>query len=231
MLGAEDAGPHVLFARHRAAELAALLSAAVDDLELVTSSILDAAGVERLLDGSGARGDVVDGILDRWDLPMIEQVRRYLADRYAVALSDLPLTNRGQVFIGLGRLHVHIGVLERPRRIQVTATVLCEIERSDALDLLLHRLDDGSGLVRLRHEPDRLLAHVVLPAPTFMGQHLQAALDAIQELDGPAYAGVLRAITAEFGGERTILMPYRPQPTCWIDPDTDRGTDPKEDDR
>ncbi len=70
MLGALDernaTGPHLIFGRHRVAEVAGRLVAAVDDLKLVMSSIEDAAGVERLLAGAGARTDVtVDGLLDR----------------------------------------------------------------------------------------------------------------------------------------------------------------------
>ena len=235
VLGPEDAGSHVLFARHRTAELAALLAVAVEDLELVTSSILDAAGVERLLDGSGARADVVDGVLDRWDLPMIEQVRRYLADRYAVALSDLPLTHRGQLFIGLGRLPVVIDVLERPRRVRVMATVIHSIEGSEALDLALHRLDGGDGLVRLRHHRDRVLAVVVLPAPTFMGQHIEAALDAIREVDRPSFPDTADTIVSEFGGEAWFRKRYTPQASHVVDPeidpesDTDTDTDTEED--
>jgi len=94
VLGALDdeevTGPHLLFGRHRADDLAGRLVAAIEDLELVTSSIVDAVGIERLIDGSGARSDVtVDGHLDRWDLPLVEQVQRYLSQRFAVPPSDL----------------------------------------------------------------------------------------------------------------------------------------------
>jgi hypothetical protein len=216
LFGGSEAGPHVLFARHRNAELAELLVAAVDDLELVTSSILDASGVERLLDGTGARADVADGILDRWDLPLIGQVRRYLAQRFALPLSGLTVAPNGSLFIGIGRLPVAIDVLQSPRRLRVVATVVHDVDVgvpgdaavSDALDLALHRLDRGEGLVRLRHHGNKVFAVVVLPAPTFMGQHLEAALAAIVSTDVHRAAD---QIAREFGGEAWFRMRSPPR--------------------
>lgn len=230
-----EGGPHVLFARHRSTELAELLVAAVDDLELVTSSVLDASGVERLLDGTGARADVTDGILDRWDLPLIEQVRRYLAQRFALPLSGLTVAPNRSLFIGIGRLPVAIDVLQSPRRLRVVATVVHDVgvgvdagvgasdaAASDALDLALHRLDRGEGLVRLRRHGDRVFAVVVLPAPTFMGMHLEAALAAIGNIDTYRAAD---ALVREFGGEAWFRKRYRPEPSHVIDPEQLRQPD------
>jgi hypothetical protein len=240
LFGGSEGGPHVLLARHRSAELAELLVAAVDDLELVTSSILDASGVERLLDGTGARADVTEGVLDRWDLPLIDQVRRYLAQRFALPLSELTVASNGSLFIGIGRLPVAIDVLHAPRQLRVVATIVHDVgvdvgadvgvdvgvdvavEPSDALDLALHRLDRGEGLVRLRHHGHRVYAVVVLPAPTFMGQHLEAALAAIGSMDVHHAAD---ALAREFGGEAWFRKRYRPDPSHVIDPEQLRQPD------
>jgi hypothetical protein len=215
--GEEAKGPHLLFGRHRVDELASRLVAAIADLELVTSSIVDAAGIERLLDGSGARTDVtVDGHLDRWDLPLIDQVRRYLSQRFAVPLSDLASPWPEIIYFSLGRLPHIVEVLDVPRRIRISAAVVQDIAGSEQLDLALHRRNAGDGLVRLRHHLDKVLAEVVLPAPTFMGQHLDAALDAIGGVD------VLNAtdeVVREFGGEASFRKRYHPQLSDVIDPD------------
>jgi DNA-binding ferritin-like protein (Dps family) len=215
-VGEEATGPHLLFGRHRTDELAHRLVAAIDDLELVTSSIVDAAGIERLLDGSGARTDVtVDGHLDRWDLPMIDQVRRYLAQRYTVPLSALTTPWSNIIHLSFGRLPHLFEVLHEPRRIRIAALVVQDIAPSDELDLALHRLNPGDGLVRFRHHWNTVLAEVVLPAPTFMGQHLDVALDSITSPD------VLRAtdaIVKDFGGEASFRKRYRPQLSDIVDP-------------
>jgi hypothetical protein len=207
--GEEATGPHLLFGRHRAGELAGRLVAAIEDLELVTSSIVDGAGIERLLDGSGARTDVtVDGHLDRWDLPLIDQVRRYLSQRFTVPLSDLTSPWPDICSFSIGRVPHIVEVLHGPRRIRISAAVVQGITGSDRLDLVLHRLDTGDGLVRLRFHRDTVFAEVVLPAPTFMGQHLEAALDAMGSVD------VLRATDAvvdEFGGESSFRKHHRPR--------------------
>ena len=238
LFGGSEGGPHVLLARHRSAELAELLVAAVDDLELVTSSILDASGVERLLDGTGARADVTEGVLDRWDLPLIEQVRRYLAQRFALPLSELPVASHGSLFIGIGRLPVAIDVLESPRCLRVVAGIVHDVHVAvpgdasvvDTLDLVLHRLDRGEGLVRLRYHGSTVYAVVVLPAPTFMGQHLEAALAAIVSTDVHRTADQVarrfggeawfRARSRERSGERS-----RPEPSHVIDPEQLRQPD------
>ena len=218
-----DGGPSVLFARHRSEELAALLVAAIDDLELVTSSIVDASGIERLLDGSGRRTDVTrDGHLDRWDLPLIDQVRRYLSQRFSVPLSDLEPLPTGGLFIRLGRVPIVIDVLHDPRRIRLTATIVQSIGHSAALDLALHRLTGAEGLVRLRHHWNRVHAVVVLPAPTFMGQHLDAALEAV---DGAVMLDAADAIVAGFGGEASFRKRYLPGPNHVLGADAPAGDD------
>jgi len=163
-------GPHVLYSRHRVAELATQLVAAIGDLELVTSSIVDASGVERLLDGSGARSELtVDGLLNRWDLPLIEQVRRYLAQRFNLPLSGLRRTWPDVAFIAIGRRPFIVQTFDHPPRIRVSAPIVEGIPGSEQLDLVLHRLNEGDALVHLRHHFDKVMAEVVLPAPTFMG--------------------------------------------------------------
>jgi len=213
LVGAEDGAPHVLFGRHRAAELAGLLAAAIADLTLVTSSIVDASGVERLLDGSGARSDVtVDGHLDRWDLPMIEQVRRYLSQRFSVPLGAIRSGWTDVVFVPLGRI---VQVLHDPPRILVSATVVQGIPGSDELDLALHRLSEHDGLVRLRHHWNRVHAEVVLPAPTFMGQHLSLAFAEIARHSDR----LADDIAARHGGEPSYRKRYQPQLSDVLDPD------------
>jgi len=215
VLGA-GGGPHVLFARHRAEELAGLLVAAIDDLELVTSSLVDGAGVERHLDGSGARSDrTVDGLLDRWDLPLIEQVRRYLAQRFDVSPSELLLSRSDRLFLPLGRLPHVVQTLDDPPRIRVAAPIVRGVPGSVQLDLALHRLDAGGELVRLHHRRDEVLAEVVLPAPTFMGQHLDLALREITRIG----LDTADAIAAQFGGKATYRIRHRPQPSDVIDPE------------
>jgi hypothetical protein len=234
-VGEEATGPHLLFGRHRTDELARRLVAAIDDLELVTSSIVDAAGIERLLDGSGARTDVtVDGHLDRWDLPMIDQVRRYLAQRYSIPLSSLDSPWQDLIAFTIGRLPHLIQVLDDPQRIRVAALVVQDIATSDELDLALHRLNPGDGLVRFRHQSEGVFAEVVLPAPTFMGQHLEAALDAVR---GNEVMLVTDAIVKAFGGEASFRRRYQPTLSDFVEPDdptdptdtTDPTTDPEED--
>jgi hypothetical protein len=216
LVGGGDGAPHVLFSRHRTSELAHLLVAAIDDLTLVTSSIVDASGVERLLDGSGARSDVtVDGHLDRWDLPMIEQVRRYLAQRFNIPLSELAPRWSETLFVSLGRLPCIVQVLEDPPRIRVSASIIQNIAGSDQLDVALHRVNAGDGLVRLRHHWNKVLAEVVLPAPTFMGQHLDLALSEV----GRVGVDVSDRIAAEFGGNVFFRIRYQPQLSDVIDPD------------
>jgi len=208
--------PHVLFGRHRVGELAAQLVAAIDDLELVTSSIVDASGVERLLDGSGARTDVtVDGLLNRWDLPMIEQVRRYLSQRFTEPLNRLTEGGPNAIFIARGRLPHHIRTLDEPPRIVVSVPIVQGVSGSDPLDLALHRLSAGDGLIRLRHHWKSVLAEVVLPAPTFMGQHLDLAFEAIWQVS----LRMSDAIVAEFGGEASFRKRYLPQLSDVVDPD------------
>jgi hypothetical protein len=59
----------------------------LDDLVLAEMKYLQPLEV---LDGSGARTDVtVDGHLYRWYLLLIEQLQRYLSQRFAVPPSDL----------------------------------------------------------------------------------------------------------------------------------------------
>jgi hypothetical protein len=221
--GGEDAtGPHLLFGRDRTDELARRLVAAIDDLELVTSSIVDAAGIERLLDGSGARTEVtVDGHLDRWDLPLIDQVRRYLAQRFTVSLSALDSPWPNLIAVSFGRLPHLFEVLHEPRRIRVAALVVHDIAGSDELDLALHRMNPGGELVRFRHHAGGVLAEVVLPAPTFMGQHLDIALSTIR---GSEVMIATDAIVQRFGGEASFRKRYHPQPLDMIDPDS--RTDP-----
>jgi len=223
-------GPHVLYGRHRVGELAAQLVAAIDDLELVTSSIVDASGVERLLDGSGARTDVtVDGHLDRWDLPLIDQVRRYLSQRFTFPLSELTSQWSNIIYVSFGRVPHIFEVLQMPRRIRIAAVVVHDIPGSEQLDLTLHRLNPGDGLVRLRHHGDKVLAEVVLPAPTFMGQHVDVALDAIIGIETFL---ATEAVVREFGGEASIRKRYRPKLSDIVDPDDPRyasdTTDPSD---
>jgi len=226
--GEEATGPHLLFGRHRVEELAGRLVAAIDDLELVTSSIVDAAGVERLLDGSGSRSDVtVDGHLDRWDLPLIEQVQRYLSQRFTVPLSSLASSWPNILHFSLGRIPHIVEVLDEPRRIRIAATVVHGVAPSDELDLALHRLNEGDRLVRFRHHWEYVLAEVVLPAPTFMGQHVDAALEAIRDHE------VLRAadaIVQQFGGEASFRKRYQPQISDVLGPDDITHDDPSSDD-
>jgi hypothetical protein len=226
-VGEEATGPHLLFGRHRTDELARRLVAAIDDLELVTSSVVDAAGIERLLDGSGARTDVtVDGHLDRWDLPMIDQVRRYLAQRYSIPLSVLDSPWQDLIAFTTGRLPHLIQVLDDPQRIRVAALVVQDIAASDELDLALHRLNPGDGLVRYRHQSEGVFAEIVLPAPTFMGQHLEAALDAVR---GNEVMLVTDAIVKAFGGEASFRRRRTPPPTDPTDPTDPTTDDPEED--
>jgi hypothetical protein len=219
-------GPHVIYGRHRVEELATQLVAAIEDLELVTSSIVDASGVERLLDGSGARSDVtVDGHLDRWDLPLIEQVRRYLSQRFNVALSELVQSLPDILFVPLGRLPHIVQTLDHPPRIRVAAPIVQGLPAGDRLDLTLHRLNAGDGLVRLRHHWNKVLAEVVLPAPTFMGQHLDLAFSEI----GRISLDVSDAIAKEFGGDASYRMRYSPKLSDAIDPDgPTHPTDPSD---
>lgn len=163
---------------------------------------MDAAGIERLLDGSGARTDVtVDGTLDRWDLPMIDQVRRYLAQRYSMPLGALESPWQDLIAFTAGRLPHFIQVFDDPQRIRVAALVVQRIGASDELDLALHRLTEGDELVRYRHEYEGVFAEVVLPAPTFMGQHLEDALDAVRS---NAVMLATDAIVKAFGGEASF---------------------------
>jgi len=215
--GEEVTGPHLLFGRHRVEELAGRLVAAIEDLELVTSSIVDAAGIERLLDGSGARTDVtVDGHLDRWDLPLVEQVQRYLSQRFAVPASSLDSSWEDILHFSLGRIPHIVEVLDEPRRMRIAATVVHGVPAGDRLDLTLHRLNEGDGLVRFRHHWNKVLAEVVLPAPTFMGQHVDAALDAIAHHE---VYGVADAIVKEFGGEASFRTRYQPRISDVLGPD------------
>lgn len=220
VLGVHDAGPHVLWARHRSGELAAALVAALGDLELVTSSVVDGSGVERLLDGSGARTETtVDGLLDRWDLPLDEQIRRYLAQRFSVSPSELAGSPTGSVLLRLRGQPIAIDVLHGPTRIRVVAVVVQGIDADlgiggseggvdgEQLDLTLHRFDDGGGLVRLHRHGNRVLAVVVLPAPTFMGQHLEAALDAV---GSSAVLRMADALADAYGGVASFRQ--RPEP-------------------
>jgi len=219
-------GPHVLVGRHRVGELAVQLVAGIEDLELVTSSIVDASGVERLLDGSGARSEVtVDGLLDRWDLPLIEQVRRYLSQRLTLPLSELTSSGPDIVLVALGGLPHIVQTLEDPPRILVSAPIVQGITGSEELDLALHRLSAGHGLVRLRHHWDRVFAEVVLPAPTFMGQHLELAFEEV----GRVSVGVSDAIVAQFGGQASYRTRRRPQAADTTDPsDPIDPTDPSD---
>jgi hypothetical protein len=216
VLGESGGGPHVLFGRHQVEELAGLLVAVIDDLELVTSSIVDGAGIERLLDGSGARTETtVDGLLDRWDQPLIEQVRRYLTQRFALSPSDFAPGLSNVIFVGLGRTPHAVWTLDDPSRIFISATIVHGTPGSEQLDLALHRASAGNGLVRLRHHWNKVLAEVVLPAPTFMGQHLDLAFSEI----GRVSAELSDAIAAEFGGDVSFRLRYRPQLSDVIDPD------------
>jgi len=233
--GAGPGGPHVLYGRHRTEELAAQLVTAIGDLELVTSSVVDASGVERLLDGAGARSDVtVDGLLDRWDLPLIEQVRRYLAQRFTVSLNELVPRWAGAIVLSLGRVPHLVEALDDPPRIHVSAVIVQGIAGSDELDLALHRGSEGGELVRLRHHWDTVRAEVVLPAPTFMGQHLDLAFREIARVSAAA-----DKIAAEFGGTPSHRIHPRPRPSELIDPDAEQHDtehdpqpdDSKEDDR
>jgi hypothetical protein len=219
-----DGAPHVLFGRHRAVELAGLLVAAIADLALVTSSVVDASGVERLLDGSGARSDVtVDGHLDRWDLPMIEQVRRYLAQRFNVSLTEITPRWSEVLLVALGRLPHIVEVLDGPPRIFVSAPIVEGVSRSEQLDLTLRRLSEADGLVRLRHHWNKVHAEVVLPAPTFMGQHLDLAFSEI----GRVGAKVADRLAGEFGGAAYFRVRDRTQLSDIIDPDDSTAlTDP-----
>jgi hypothetical protein len=226
--GEEATGPHLILGRHRVDELAGRLVAAIDDLELVTSSIVDAAGVERLLDGSGARTDVtVDGLLDRWDLPLVEQVQRYLSQRFAVPPDALVSRWANILHFSLGRIPHIVEVLHDPRRLRIAATIVHGVPASDELDLALHRLSEGDRLVRFRHHWKVVLAEVVLPAPTFMGQHVDAALEAI------AHHEVLEAadaIVKQFGGEASFRKRYQPRISDVLGPDDPTSDDPASDD-
>jgi len=225
---AEATGPHLIFGRHRVDELAGRLVAAIDDLELVTSSIVDAAGIERLLDGSGARTDVtVDGLLDRWDLPLVEQVQRYLSQRFTVAPDALVTRWANILHFSLGRIPHIVEVLYDPRRLRIAATIVHQVPASDELDLALHRLNVGDRLVRFRHHWTYVLAEVVLPAPTFMGQHVDAALEAIKHHEVFRAAD---AIVKEFGGEASFRKRYQPRVSDVLGPDDPTSDDPTSDD-
>ena len=129
-------------------------------------------------------------------------------------------------------------MLHVPRRLRVVATVVHDVHVAvpgdaavvDKLDLVLHRLDRGEGLVRLRYHGSTVYAVVVLPAPTFRGQHLEAALAAIVSIDVHRTAD---QIARSFGGEAWFRTRSRersgersrPEPSYVIDPEQLRQPD------
>lgn len=205
VIGAGIASPHVLFGRHRVQELSKLLVGGISDLSLVTSSVVDGAGIERLLDGSGARSDIAkDQVLNRWDLPLVEQVRRFLAQRIGGSLSDFVPEEDGELRIQMRGVIVFIQPLEKARRIFIWTALADQLDVTLSLHNRLNELSHGR-LIRLRLLKQVVLAEAVILAQPFIGQHLDTALgdfyrDAIDLTD---------VVTNEYGGNR--CFPTRAQ--------------------
>lgn len=189
------------------AELAEHLTRTLGALDVGLSRIVDGAGAARALDGSWPELEIdIDGILDRTDMPLGDQVRRFLAHQYAMSYSALRPARDGSLVLEVDGRHVVLLIDEQDRRIVVIAHLLVDVPDTAELHQALSRIT-GHGLGRLRHDDGRVVIEVTLVALPFIGQHLE---DALYDVAGDSDP-VVDVLQASFGGRRPI-RPKHPRP-------------------
>jgi hypothetical protein len=208
-----------ILTRLELADLAAHVAQAVGALDVGRSRLVDGAGVERALDGSWPDLEIdIDGILDRTDMPLGEQVRRFLAHQYALSYTALRPGRDGSLALEVDGRPVLLLVDEESHRIVVIAPLLVDVPDTAELHRDLSRIT-GHGLGRLRHDDGLVVIEVTLVALPFIGQHLE---DALYDVAGDSDP-VVDVLQASFGGRRPI-RPARRRPVIRLDhgPGNDR---------
>ncbi|MGA1078640.1 MAG: T3SS (YopN, CesT) and YbjN peptide-binding chaperone 1 [Nitriliruptoraceae bacterium] len=193
LVGGGDA--YELFGRDRVTALAAAVVAARPDLDVARATIVDAAGVERTLDGA----EVVVGDDDpaRFDETLPQKVRRFLAGRTGAPMRAFTPDADGAIMLVLRGGTVLLQPLRDERQLLVRTPLVTDVAPDPALDPALGRLGAGR-LLRFLAVEGTVWAEAVLPAWPFVGAHLDQVLTELDRNVLDLVAGIHRT----FGGER-----------------------------
>lgn len=140
-----------------------------------------------------------DGIADRFDIPLRDQVMAFLAMRLGVPASEIAVDGDGDVPFQSGSAAFFLRVVDAPPTLHLFAPLLSDVSPSLSLYRRLNELSRRS-LMTFTELEGFVTAAITLPGQPFIGQHLNMAIGLIyavvDDLDDD--------LRAQFGGRRFI---------------------------
>lgn len=198
----------VTFARHQTADLVAHTQGVLADHDVRAVQRIDNSGLSRLLSGELPDAHQPgDEILDRTNMPLREQVGRFLAQRMGMPYSEVRFDSDGDIPFTVGSAVFFVRAHEDSGTVILFSPLLLDLAWSEGLSRTLHDWS-GINLMRFRWVQEAVIAEIRLPAIPFIGQHLDRAVaemfDLLDQLDDK--------LQRDFGGRRSSDPKAKPSP-------------------